>query len=84
MFIKRVHGDLHHDWEVNMDNIRKEVLQLIAINEKIQSAVLTGGNISDDEAMLIRQCAMELLEKVPPASRIGHKLVSGDGEARSR
>lgn len=53
-------------WEVNMNDLRKEVRELISINEKIQSAMLHGDRISDDEATLIRQCASELLEKIPP------------------
>jgi hypothetical protein len=48
-----------------MNNIRKEVRELITINEKIQSALLQGERITDDEAMLIRQCASELLDNIP-------------------
>ncbi len=55
--------------EVNMNNVRKEVRELISLNEKIQSALLHGDQITDDEAILIRQCASELLEKVPAPSR---------------
>lgn len=55
--------------EVNMKNLRKEVRELISINEKIQSALLHGDRMTDDEATLIRQCASELLEKIPPPSR---------------
>jgi len=54
--------------EVNMNNLRKEVRELISINERIQSALLHGDHITDDEATLIRQCASELLEKIPPPS----------------
>ena len=58
--------------EVNMNNVRKEIRELISINEKIQSALVHGDHISNDEAMLIRQCATELLEKIPaPASSKG-------------
>jgi hypothetical protein len=46
-------------------NLRKEVRELISVNEKIQSTLLRGDYITDDEAILIRQCALELLEKVP-------------------
>ena len=52
-----------------MNNVRKEVRDLITINEKLQSALLHGDCITDDEAMLIRQCASELLENIPPPSR---------------
>ena len=55
--------------EVYMSNVRKEVRDLITINEQIQSALLLGDHITDDEATLIRQCASELMEKVPPPSR---------------
>ena len=55
--------------EVNMKNLRKEVRELISINEKIQSALLHGDRMTDDEATLIRQCASELLEKIPSQSR---------------
>ena len=54
--------------DVIMNNVRKEVRDLITINEKIQSALLHGDRITDDEAMLIRQCASELLEKIPAPS----------------
>ena len=55
--------------EVNMNDLRKEVRELITINEKIQSALLQGDRMTDDEATVIRQCATELLEKIPPPSR---------------
>ena len=48
-----------------MNNVRKEIRDLITINEKIQSALLRGDGITVDEATLIRQCASELLEKIP-------------------
>lgn len=48
-----------------MNNVRKEIRDLISINEKIQSALLSGDRITDDEATLIRRCASELLEKIP-------------------
>ena len=54
--------------EVNMNNLRKEVRDLISLNEKIQSALLHGDRITDDEAVLIRQCASELLENIPAPS----------------
>ena len=60
--------------EVNMNNVRKEIRELISINEKIQSALVHGDHMSNDEALLIRQCATELLEKIPapaPSNRYG-------------
>jgi hypothetical protein len=59
-----------------MNNVRKEIRELISINEKIQSALVHGDHISNDEALLIRQCATELLEKIPVPSK-------GQGAARS-
>lgn len=47
-------------------NLRKDVRDLISVNEKIQSAIMQGDPITDDEASVIRLCASELLEKVPP------------------
>jgi len=47
-------------------NLRKDVRDLISVNEKIQSAIMQGNPITDDEASVIRLCASELLEKVPP------------------
>lgn len=48
-----------------MNNVRKEIRDLITLNEKIQSALLHGDRLTDDEVALIRQCASELLEKIP-------------------
>jgi hypothetical protein len=45
-----------------MNNIRKDVRQLISLNERIQSALLQGESFNSDETILIRQCATELLE----------------------
>ena len=42
--------------------IRKEVLDLISLNEKIQSTVLMGDHLSDDEMQIVETCAKELLE----------------------
>ena len=55
--------------EADMNMVRKEIRDLITINEKIQSALLNGDRITDDEAVLIRQCAAELLEKIPIPSK---------------
>ena len=43
-------------------NIRKEILQLISLNEKIHSTLLMGGRLSDDEIQIVKNCAKELLE----------------------
>jgi hypothetical protein len=58
-------------------NLRKDVRDLISVNEKIQSAIMQGDLITDDEASVIRLCASELLEKVPPPQmRARHAEVS--------
>lgn len=48
-----------------MNNLRKEVRELIGVNERIQSALARGEQFTDDEMTLIRMCACELLERVP-------------------
>ena len=55
----------------NLSHLRKEVRDLITVNEKIQSALVHGDQMTEDEATLIRQCAKELLEKTPasPAAK---------------
>ena len=58
-----------------MNNVRKEIRDLITLNEKIQSALLHGDHLTDDEVALIRQCASELLEKIPePPSRVSARV----------
>jgi hypothetical protein len=60
--------------ELNMNRVRKEILDLITINEKIQSALLNGDRLTEEEAVLIRQCASELLEKIPVPSKIWTRM----------
>ena len=43
-------------------NIRKEILQLISVNEKIQSGLLMGESLHEDEREIVGNCAKELLE----------------------
>jgi len=38
-------------------NLRKDIRDLISVNEKIQSAIMQGDPITDDEASVIRLCA---------------------------
>jgi hypothetical protein len=63
-----------------MDALRKEVRDLISVNERLQSALAQGERLTDDEAGIIRMCANELLEKA-----LGNKSEvwsgSGDGHA---
>jgi hypothetical protein len=72
--------------EVNMNSVRKEIRDLITINEKIQSALLNGDRITDDEATLIRQCASELLQNIPAPkpARGATPLTDGDQDVRQR
>ena len=44
-----------------MDTIRKEVRDLITLNERIQSALLRGERMTDTEMGIIRMCSAELL-----------------------
>jgi hypothetical protein len=56
-----------------MNTIRKDVRDLISVNEKLQSALAQGDRLSEDEAVLIRMCASELLENVPaPESDVSY------------
>ncbi|HEU4683339.1 MAG TPA: hypothetical protein VFS39_02400 [Nitrospira sp.] len=48
-----------------MNPIRKDVRDLITLNEKIQSALMQGESLTHDEATIIRMCAAELLSRVP-------------------
>jgi hypothetical protein len=48
-----------------MNTIRKEVRELITLNERIQSALAQGDRMTDDETELIQVCANELLACVP-------------------
>ena len=47
-----------------LNSIRKEVRDLITINEKIQSAFAQGEGMTDEETELIRLCANELLASI--------------------
>lgn len=44
-----------------MNTIRKEVRELISVNERIQSAMKKGDQLTDDEKGLGEMCASELL-----------------------
>jgi hypothetical protein len=58
-------ADLHLVSREVFMNIRKDVLHLIFLCEKIQVTLLERGTLSPDEANMIRQCARELLDTVP-------------------
>ena len=47
-----------------MYGIRREVLDLITLNEKVQSVLAQGDALTEDERALIRMCAKELLATV--------------------
>lgn len=61
-----------------MNQLRKDVRDLITVNEKIQSALAQGDRFTDDETAIIRMCAGELLEKM---GRSGSSYDDGDGRA---
>lgn len=44
--------------------IRREVLDLITLNERVQSVLAQGDKLTEDETALIRVCARELLASV--------------------
>ena len=48
-----------------MNMLRKEIRDLVRVNEEIQSALAQGDRMTDDEAAIIRMCAGELLANVP-------------------
>ena len=48
-----------------MNGIRKDVRDLITLNERLQSALTRGEAFTDDEIQLIRTCADELLRTLP-------------------
>jgi len=47
-----------------MKTIRRQILNLITVNERIQSVMAQGGQLTDDEMTLIRMCARELLASI--------------------
>jgi hypothetical protein len=53
-----------------MHAIRRDVLNLITANEKIQSLLLHGEELTKDEAAVVRMCAAELLSRVPDRDAI--------------
>jgi len=44
---------------------RKEITNFISASERIQSMLLQGERLSNDEAGVVRFCAVELLEQIP-------------------
>ena len=58
-------------------NIRKEVRELISINERIQSAFLRGENMTVDETELIKTTAVELLTT---ADKLQHAKTTNSAE----
>jgi hypothetical protein len=62
-----------------MNTIRKEVRELITVNEKIQSAMAQGRQLTDDEKGLIEMCARELIASVATKQNL---FSHGDGRSR--
>ena len=54
---------------------------LITVNEKIQSALAMGERLTDDEAVLVRMCAGELLDRVPATDP--HTWYGRDGDGHT-
>ncbi len=63
-----------------IEHIRREVRQLISINETIQSDLARGGRLTDDEAAVVRMCAVELLQAIRSATQV----IDGDGHSQTR
>jgi len=62
-----------------MEIMRKEVRELISLNEKIQSALLGGERMTDTERGIIYMCVNELLASI---NSINQDLPNGhDGTA---
>jgi hypothetical protein len=66
-----------------MNTIRKEVRELISVNERIQSAMAQGHQLTDDEKGLIEMCASELIASVSAKQNLfqceRRSTDSGDG-----
>ena len=60
--------------------IRKDIRQLISINERIQSDLAQGGSLTADEAAILRECANELL-LVAQQGLTSEDQVANDGGA---
>lgn len=69
-----------------MHGIRKDVRDLISINERLQSALAQGDRLTEEERLIVRMCAAELLEKVPDQDhvvRIHHSSSSSSSSSDS-
>ena len=58
-------------------NIRKDVLELITINERLQSALIQGEQLTQDETDLVRVCANELLSRAPGKESVPQGMPQG-------
>ena len=52
-----------------MDTLRKEVHELISLNERTQSSILRGERMTDTEIGIISMCANELLTSAGNAGK---------------
>ena len=66
-----------------MDSIRKEVRDLITLNERIQSALIRGEGLTDTEMGIIRMCCAELVASMSPPDVSRRELIWGNGTMRS-
>jgi len=54
-------------------SIDHDVLQLVFVTEKLQSALRNGAELSPEEVKLVEQCAIDLLESLrTPAPPVTH------------
>lgn len=53
-----------------MNPIRKEVRELVTLNEKIQSAILPGEQMTDTERGIIHMCVTELLSGISSTAKV--------------
>ena len=67
-----------------MNMVRKEIRDLTFHQRKIQSALLNDDCLTEDETALIRQCASELLEKIPAPSKTWTNLTQPVDEGSAR
>jgi len=66
-----------------MNQLRKDVRDLITVTEKLQSALAQGDRFTEDETAIVRMCAGELLENLHRSSS-EHNGGNGETDWSSR
>ena len=64
-----------------MNSVRIEVRDLIALNEKIQRALLQGERLTDSEKQIIRLCSTDLLASIAWREGMQPEVKWRDGDA---